>query len=293
VDGSVTTGNGTVTRPPEPSQDADPSVAEVISGIVLAILAVAAWAGGLVVAAVEALIAAVVLVADGLTDPDWDKLRCFVGWTLAFQNNLTNTLHDLLTWAGLGFPYTMALTHNDIAMVNSGQVSPPDAALNTVRSRGRNLLEPASRWNATGTPASNWANFPTEPPEPPNEFAYPTPPTWPFHFVDGLQPVPPPPTPPGLPPAEPRPVNSLSTSEGGAPLVHDAVQFAARRGLLNVPGAVGNFFGNAVDVSMELILNTKPAEFLDWDLDGDPGIGFPTWQLPTATSPRSASIPEP
>lgn len=292
VDGSVTTGNGTVVPAPDASQDTDPSVAEVISGIVLAILAVAAWVGTLLVAAVEALIAAAALAADGLTDPNWEELRCYVGWTLAFQNNLTNTLHDLLTWAGLAFPYTLALTHNDIEFTNSGVVSPADAALNTVLSKGRSITEPASRWRPS-TVGSNWANPPTEAPEPPNEFSYPVPPTWPFHFVDGFQPVPPPPSPPGLPLGTPLQVNPINAPPISRPLIRDAIQFAIRRGMLNVPEIVGNFFGNAVDVSLELIVKTSPSDFLDWDLDGDPGIGFPTWQLPTPTSPRSASIPEP
>jgi len=290
VDGSAITGNGTVNAPPAPSRDTDPSVSEVISGIVLGILAVAAWVGGVLVAAVEALIASGAAIADGLTDPDWEELRCYVGWTIAFQHNLTNTLHDVLTWAGLGFPYTLGLTHNDIAFVNTGQVSPLDAALNTARSRGRNNVDPASRWNPTTDPASNWANFPVEAPEKPFEFAYPTPNTWPFHFVDGLQFVPV--TAPS-PPAPPKQVNPVIAPPGKPPLVRDAAQFVVRQGMLKFPGTIGSFFGNAVDVSLDLILNAKPAEFLDWDLDGDPGIGFPTWQEPSSTSPRTASIPEP
>jgi hypothetical protein len=286
VDGSVTTGNGTVTRPPDPSRDTDPSVGEIISGIVLAILAAAAWQGGLITAAVEALVAAVATVADGVTDPDWEKFRCYVGWTIAFQHNLTNTLHDLLAWSGLGFPYTLALAHNDIAFVNAGQVSPADAALSTVRSRGASGIDPASRWAGPISRASNWANFPSEPPELPNEFAYSTDPAvgiWPFHFVDGFRAV------PGMP-APPQQLNP----QGSTPLVTDAGRFATMQGLLDVPGVTrGVLFGNAVDVSLELILKTKPAEFLNWDLDGDPGIGFPTWQVPTSTSPRSALTPEP
>jgi hypothetical protein len=127
-----------------------------------------------------------------------------------------------------------------------------------------------------------------EPPEPPNEFAYPTPNTWPFHFVDGFQFVP---VTPPAPPAPPRQVNPIPP--GNPPLVRDPAEFATRRGELTFPGAIGgSFFGNAVDVSLDLIRNARPDDFLDWDLDGDPGIGFPTWQEPSPTSPRSASTPE-
>ncbi len=293
VDGSVTTGNGTVAQPPPPSEDTDPSAAEVISGIVMAILAVAAWVGTLVVAAVEAIVVAVTLVADGLTDPDWEELRCYVGWTIAYQNNLTNTLHELLSWAGLGFPYTLELTHNDIAFTNSGQINPADAALNTVLSKGRSTTEPASQWVGPATRATNWANPPTEPPEAPPEFSYPTPSTWPFHFVDGLQPTPAPAgSPAGTITGVPLPVNPLNAPAGVPPLVRDPAPFAARRAALTSQDAIASFFGNAVDVGLDLIRNAMPADFLDWDLTADPGIGFPTWQVPTAASARSALVAE-
>jgi hypothetical protein len=292
VDGSVTTGNGTVTQPPKPQPDNDPSVAEVISGIVLAILAVAGWVGTLAEAGIEA-IAAAVLVADAETDPAWDALHCSMAWTLAYLDNFTNAMHDLLMWAGLGFPYTYMLAHNDIELLNTGTITPPDAALNTVLSKGRNPLEPASRWSPLTNPGgilkSNWANPPQEAPESPAEFAYPVPPTWPYHFINGLQFVPQP-----APPAPPVPAQQINPiPQGAPPLVRDRAQFTARQGALNAPDSIGSLFGNAVDVSLELILNARPEEFLDWDLDGDPGIGFPTWQLPTAASPRSAGVPEP
>jgi len=71
------------------------------------------------------------------------------------------------------------------------------------------------------------------------------------------------------------------------------VQFAQRQGALAAPSSIAALFGNAVDVSLDLIQKTKPEELLDWDLDGDAGIGFPTWVLPTAGSSRSAAVPEP
>lgn len=302
ADGSITTGNGTVTPAPQASQDTDPGVAEVISGIALLLLAASAYAASMVIAAAEALLAAAVLVADGLTDPDWDALRCYVGWMNAHLSNLTNTMHDLLSWSGLGFPYTLALAHNDIEFTFSGVVSPADAALITARSRGRMplvsavpTLEPASVWQGPVSRQSNWANLPTEALELPQEFAYPTPPTWPFHFVDGLQPQFAPQTVPPTPRRldVPRQVNPLNAPQFSRPLVRDPVQFGIRQGMLGVPGAIGMFFGNAVDVSFELITDALPSDYLNWDLDGDRGIGFPTWTLPTPSSPPGAAISEP
>src|SRR5262249_57059553 len=90
---------------------------------------------GNVAAGLELIAAGAALIADGETDPDWDQLRCYVGWVFAFLYNLTNALHELLKWSALGFPYTQDLAHNNIVFVNSGTVTPADCALNTVRLR--------------------------------------------------------------------------------------------------------------------------------------------------------------
>jgi hypothetical protein len=181
ADGSVVV-NGQVVAPPQPERKSNPSIAEIISGIVLAILGILAAATGNILGGVAAIITAVGLIADGATDPDWKNLRCYAGWVSVYLYNLTNALHDLLKWSGFGLPYTQELAHNSIAFQYTGSVTPPDAALNTVRSRLPNPY-PASRWAPT---TSNWANFPTEPLEVPAQTAYPRDPTWPYHspFVD-------------------------------------------------------------------------------------------------------------
>jgi hypothetical protein len=105
-----------------------------------------------------------------------------------------------------------------------------------------------------------------------------------YHFVDGLEFVS-----NNQPPQQINPLFSLQ----GQPLVRDINEWQARRGRLNQQDRHSSFFGNAVEVSLELILNTKPKELLDWDLDGDPGIGFPTWELPGPGAQRNQSQPEP
>jgi hypothetical protein len=75
------------------------------------------------------------------------------------------------------------------------------------------------------------------------------------------------------------------------PLVIDQSEFAGRQSRLGDSLATEGAFGNAVDVAL-LILKTPPDQLLDWDLDGDPGIGYPTWLLPSPTSPRSAAVSE-
>jgi hypothetical protein len=289
VDGSVVVG-GTVTPPPQPAKDTDPSVAEVVSGILLAMLGVVQLMTGYLSGGIADIVAAVALVADGETDPDWEKLRCYEGWVMVFLYNLTNALHDMLKWSGLGFPYTMELAHDEFARQFRNIIEPTDAALNTVHSRRRDAgTYPASRWTPPPPPnSSNWPNPPSEPLEPPAENTYPFDLTWPFHFVDGFQFVS-----TTVPPQQINPLFSLTSMPPAPPLVHDKDEWQARLNGIENGNATNAFFGNAVDVSLELLLSTQPAEFLDWDLDGDAGIGFPTWLLPTTGAARSAAIPEP
>ncbi|GLV53253.1 hypothetical protein KDH_01080 [Dictyobacter sp. S3.2.2.5] len=286
ADGSVVVG-GTVTPPPLPKPATDPSIGEVVSGILAAMLGVVQLMTGYVSGGIADIVAAVALVADGETDPDWEQLRCYEGWVMVFFYNLTNALHDMLKWSGLGFPYTQELAHDQFARQFTGKIEPVDAALNTVRSRRReNNTYPAGFWNPPPPPnASNWPNPPTEPLESPAENIYPVDLAWPFHFVDGFQFAS-----TGAPPQQLNPLFSLPGAS--SPLVRDMDEWQARQGRIDTPDATNTFFGNAVDVSMELILKTQSSELLDWDLDGDPGIGFPTWLLPESGDPRSSAIPE-
>lgn len=275
VDGSVAVGGGQIVEPPPPSNDLDPDVGEIISGILLAILSLFTFASGNVGAGVAALLGAIYLIADGATEPDWDELRCWVGWVMVFFANLTNLLHDMMKFAGLGFPYTQELAHNPLALP---MVTPPDAAIATARSVTFDTNDfPQAVWAAL---ASDWAIRPTGTVETPEENAYPVANTYPHHFVDGLS--------PGTTIDE----NPLFALPGRPPLVRDAAEFNARKGMLSIRRPFNTLFGNAVAVSLELINNTQPDELLDWDLYGDPGIGFPTWRLINAADPRSAAAPE-
>jgi len=293
ADGSIAVGTapGGVIPPPDASEDTDPSIAEIISGIIAAIIGVITIATGNVTAGIAVIVVAAGLIADGVTDPDWDELRCHVGWVSAYLINLTNTMHDMLQWSGIGYPYTSELAHNDLALTFSGQVIPPQSALGTAFSVPINRDYPASQWNplSAGVLQSNWANLPSEPVENPPKPAYPTDATFPFHFVDGLVPFSSPPT--TTPPPTPIQSNPLQLN-GGRPLIRDPATFADRRSTLNIRQADIAFFGNAVDVSIDLITKAEPSELLNWDRDADPGLGSPTWFLGAATDPRSSAIPE-
>jgi hypothetical protein len=295
IDSGTVAISGQVFSPPKPNQDTSPSAAKIVSGIILAILGYANYLFGAVLGGVAEIVGAVVSIADGVTDPDWQELGCYVDWVFVYLYEVGDAIHEMLALTGLSFPYTRQLAHDSlIQAIYGGVVTPPDAALNTVRSVPLNPNYPASQWAAT---ISNWNVAPIEPLEVPAENAYPSfqIPTWPYHFVDGLQASgatlagqPPPPAPQQVNKPLPAPGETV-------PVVRDAQVFQAIRGNLNVPQATNKFFGffgNAVDVSLDLILNASPADFLNWDLDADPGIGYPTWVLPSPGAPRSSSIPE-
>jgi hypothetical protein len=223
------------------------------------------------------------LIVDAETDPDWEKLRCHTGWVKVFLFYVTDAMHDLLKWASFAFPYTLELAHNEAQRQRGNPIEPFDSALITVQSPGPNERYPAGRWIPT---APNWQTFPTEPTEQPGEFSYPGGLPWPFSFVDGMRF-----TTLTTPPTQ---VNPRFTMAGSpVPLVRDRAEWTARRARLNVFNATATAIGNAVDVCLDLIFAAQPGDYLDWDLDADPGIGYPTWILPSLVASRNMSIPEP
>lgn len=275
VDGSVVVG-GTVVPAPQHSPPS-PSYVEVASAIVAAIMAAAAFLIYGIGAGVAWILAAVA-TADHATAPVWSDLRCYSGWVDAFAIQLENAARDILTYSGLGPPYAVQLAHNEIQFQTFGDIVPPSAALSTCRSpsalEGENY--PASVWRPPAAPdqKSNWTRYPTEPLEPPREISYPEGVWWPSHFVDGFSFVDRGATAhPRFPATQDNPLDR----PGGRPSVLNSdewerrMQIAEREG-----GGAQGAFGNAVDVALALI-RAPQDKLLDWDLDGDRGLGWPTW----------------
>ena len=274
-DGGVAVG-GKIIKPDTVGQPrANPSVAEVASGIIAALVGVAVSLTGVFILAGVALIGVGVgLIVDGVTDPDWPKLQCHGRWLAVYMTNLENTFREVLVTAGLGLPYTEQLNHNPIIYQYNQSVEPDGAALNTCRSPfSDETVYPRSKWNP-GRNKSNWTSYPVEPLEEPAQVSYPHKKAWPYHFVDGME------ASDGGVGANPRfttaQKNAVTIGAGGRLKVLDAETWEQRRNLLRESPAFDSLWGNAVDVSLA-ILAAKPQEILDWDLDGDRGIGFPTW----------------
>lgn len=270
VDGSVVLPGGSVVAPPNPPMGS-PSWAEVASAIALAILAGINYAVGNI-AGGTALIAASVALLDDATPPDWDKLSCHAEWLAVYLTNLENALRELLVAAGLGYPYTVQLAHNEIQFspMSGGQVVPPTAALNTCRSvSSLQNVYPRSFWSPSPAQLSNWTQYPTEPAEDPGQRSYHQLLAWPLDFVDGMVFTP---APGGFSSSQTNPVRM----SGPTPTVISHEEWEQRSSQLATDDTVGGPFGNAVDVA-GLLLSTDANAYLDWDLDNDRGIGWPTW----------------
>ncbi|WP_089105381.1 hypothetical protein [Streptomyces hyaluromycini] len=274
VDGSVVVG-GTVVPPPDP-RPFDPSVAELVSALVAAVLGAAAFVVGGAAAGI-ALIAAAVALVDDATDPDWPELRCHAGWVDSYLAQLDIAFRDLLRVAGLGPPYAIQLAHNEIQFqtdpTDPNSIVPPDAALTTCRSPSASEGEryPASAWAAT---ASDWARYPTEPPEQPSQISYPDRPWDPRHFLDGLSFIDNGTT--AVPRYTSTQINPLDTPQG-RPSVLSQEDWKQRMEGAEQGDSPQVPFGNAVDVALTLLHRAPDQPLLDWDLDGDRGVGWPTW----------------
>jgi hypothetical protein len=271
-DGGVVTG-GTLTPPPPVSQPS-PSVAEVASAIAAAILGVVSFILGGAAAGIVLIIAAVATI-DEATDPDWDELRCHAGWVDGFVVRLENAFRDLLAIAGLSPPYAVQLAHNEIQFSTFQDIVPWTAALRMCRSPSADEGDdyPASVWTPSGATGSNWTQYPTEPLEPSRQISYAEGSWWPRHFVDGFSFVDNGPT--AVPRFTATQDNPLD-APGGTPSVLDSNEWELRMQRAELGGIPQGAFGNAVDVALTLI-RTPQDDLLDWDLDGDRGIGWPTW----------------
>ncbi|CAN5539612.1 hypothetical protein BH09ACT7_BH09ACT7_35440 [soil metagenome] len=287
VDGSVVLPGGSVVTPPA-FPTGSPSVAEIASAIAAALLAILNYAVGNV-AAGTALLAGAIALLDDATPPDWDALHCHAEWVAVYLANFENAVRDLLVTAGLVPPYTTQLSHNEIQLnpLGGGQVVPPTAALNTCRSRSDDEY-PRSVWQPT---TSSWTLYPSEAGEARQQLSYSTSPVWPRHFVDGFTATA---VPGSVPPSFTSTQDNPLAIRDGIPTVLSADEWDERLKIATDSGVLDvTAFGNAVDVANALLdadMNATP--FLDWDLDGDRGLGWPTWAWPDPDADPGQIVPE-
>jgi hypothetical protein len=284
-DGSIVVGGNSV-PPPSPSAGS-PSAAKLASAIAAALLALAEFLTGNIAAGIEALAAAAAL-ADAGTPPNWDGLSCDLAWSDCYIIGLENAFRGLLVAAGLAPPYTVELQHNETLFQltsfptpSNAVIVPPDAAIVTCASPSKQETSnyPHGPWQPT---TSNWTTYPTEPQETPGTTSWSSSITWPNAFVDGFSVTSAGGTPPTFTVTQINPVEIDPIS--GKPSIFDKDEWERRMTRAEDGGNPGFVpFGNAADLALTIIGSPR-GSLLDWDLDGDRGIGWPTWVWPTASA---------
>jgi hypothetical protein len=241
---------------PSPQPKHDPDVAEVVSGIVLALGGVVTFFLGGGSASLKALAAGIGLIVDGELNLNWDELECHLYWSSVYLYKGLDALHKLTVFAGLQHPYAaeFTLATQQVQFQDNLPLSYLSAA-SVCRSRGLEGLHVP--W--TGA-LSTWNAYPsTTALEQPLTNAWPFPRLWPSAIVDDTV------------------ANAATQDLAGPPPAW--------------PGGIHGSFGPAVQASVSLIRSSRPLP--DWNLDNDRGLGWLTWELagpyaaPVNTKPES------
>ncbi len=242
--------------PAPPSPQGDPDVAEIVSGVILALLGLGAAAlGGWLVGA-GALVGGIALIVDGATEPDWDDLRCDVHWLRVYLFNGLTALHNLTVLGGVQHPYPRDLAVDQLVLSFGGASLPYTSGAAVAKSRvAEGLRRP---W---GGVISTWTGAPTEPLEAPQTTLWPRGGEWPSAMVDDIA---------------ANPVGHRVVDPPPGPW----------------PGGVVRGFGPAVQAAVDTIV-TDPTTLPDWNLDADRGLGWLTWELATPYAVPVAPAPVP
>jgi hypothetical protein len=251
--------NGTGSGPPSPTFEHDPDTAEVVSGIILALLGGAISLFGGVAVGVPLIALGVGMIVDGELQFTWGQLRCDLYWYRVYLYNGVKVLHDLTTYGGFTHPDPAELAYDDTTITLLNNQIPFDAGKRVVKSQIRRpgkdqrLGYPADPWSGL---LGTWPNAPTASQgwEEPQTTAYLTA-AYPSFFVDddaanGL--------------TADTDVRTGGTWPPGVrltPGTDDPVQFA-------------NATANAVD-----LISRAGDPLPDWNLDGDRGTASLTFEF--------------
>jgi hypothetical protein len=238
-------------QPQEPTPTHDPNIGEIICGAILAVLGAASlfFGGGIVGAG--AIAGGIGLIVNGEKQLNWDELSCQLYWLDVYIFNGLSALHKLCVLAGVQHPYSSDLAQMSETL-NFGNVIPIDFPTtgDICKSQGlENMLVP---WTCG---LLDWR-------QPPQNAAMETNTAlvwawddwWPSAFV-----------------------NDENINPGGSDITVAPAGYNA---------GVDQPFGPSVQNAVRLI--TKPASLPNWNLDGDRGIGWLTWQL---TAPYTQPVP--
>jgi hypothetical protein len=257
--------NGDGTTPPTPRFEHDPDVAEVVSGIILALLGAASLFFGGGAAGVAAIAVGVGMIVDGELQFTWGDLRCDLYWYQQYLYNGLQVLHNLTTLGGFAHPYPAELAQDTTTLSLLGSPFKFDSGQRVVKSQARftgspvgghepSLGYPSKPWSgALGT----WPNAPTASDpgweQPPTTAYYTV--AYPTFFVD----------------------DDAANPLTGADDVKTGGTWPP--GFRPIPGDQRPVqFGNAVANAVDLIASGGK-QLPDWNLDADRGMASLTWNF--------------
>jgi hypothetical protein len=249
---------GSLFTPPTPNAEHDPDIAEVVCGIILAILGLALTVFGGGAVGIPLLVGGIVLAVDGEKQLNWDDLECQLYWLSMYVYTGLNALHQVTVLGGFQHPYArdFEVSTQTLPSINGSLQLSYDSAPSTCRSKALDHL--CSVWNGA---LLDWVNYASNPPETPTNMVWPLDGLWPSAIVDD----------------DTR--NPVASDILTAPASYDA--------------GVVHPFGPAVQNALKLLeraIRGDLTDLPDWNLDGDRGLGWLTWtqngpyQLPVPTS---------
>jgi hypothetical protein len=241
--------------PQPPSPEADPDVAEIVSGIILALLGIVACAFGGWAVGAAAIVGGIVMIVDGAMQPDWDDLRCDVYWLKVYLFNGLTALHNLTVLGGVQHPYGRDLAVDELVLSFGDASLPYTSGAAVAKSKGIDGLR--QPWGGT---LSTWTSPPTEPSESQLTDVWGRPGLWPSALVDDDV------------------ANPLDIAVADPPGTW--------------PGGVKGYFGPAVQAALLLYADDR-TDLPSWNLDADRGRGWLTWQLRAPYAVPVAPVPEP
>jgi hypothetical protein len=254
--------------PPKPEPDTDIDEGAVVCGIVLIILGVLGILTLNFDAGVKAIVAGVKLISSA-ADVDWQKLRCQLYWLRMYLYLGLKGLHQLLTIAAFEYPLAKSLADDQETLELLGRTETWTTGRNLVRSQVRLREFPSKCWDGSiltlnKPPTDADPGF-----EKPGTVGYRAA-AYPSFFV-------------GDNTLNPLAQGDVKTAPGSFPLREDPL----------TPQSLPVQFGNAVANAVDLFANLD-TDFPSWNLDGDRGLAYATWQFSGFYDPDAVAIePEP
>jgi hypothetical protein len=246
----------------------DPRVAETVCGVILAILGAAATALGGAGFGIPLILGGIGLAVDGEEQLNWDQLECNLYWLNMYLWNGLDALRKIAILGGFQYPEATDLAISGYTSIAYGAEALSYLSAPTM-CQSQSLDKILAPWGASLVTASggmfvaSWTSYPTGAAEEYNPPALPVwdrPGLWPCAFID-----------------DPQHRNPATANILNSPADYDS----------GVEGSFGPALANAARVIDAASKGTAPP---NWNLDGDRGLGWATWQL---QAPYSSTISDP